>query len=106
LTLKFVAISRPNELLLAQLVIRVRNEQAIAARAELPKSRAMTALLKFFSGAQQNRTKRCYQCKGHFGLIRRTFAQKQFCSNRCLENYQADTRREISRMKEWKNFLD
>jgi hypothetical protein len=33
---------------------------------------------------------RCETCKGFFGLVRYRFAQKQFCSNHCLERYVAE----------------
>ena len=36
--------------------------------------------------------KRCFQCKGQFGLVRHKFASQQFCSNRCLEKYKSDVR--------------
>ncbi len=49
--------------------------------------------------------KRCYQCNGRFGLIRRRFALKQFCSNECLNKYKANSERKTSRIKEWTNFL-
>jgi hypothetical protein len=49
-------------------------------------------------------TKRCYRCKGRFGLARRTFALKQFCSNRCLQQYKADAAR-ISLIKEWREYF-
>ena len=32
-------------------------------------------------------TPRCEICNGKFGLIRHRFAQKQFCSKRCLNQY-------------------
>jgi hypothetical protein len=32
---------------------------------------------------------RCEVCQGSFGLTRRRFAQKQFCSAHCLEWYMA-----------------
>jgi hypothetical protein len=36
--------------------------------------------------------KHCYQCKGHFGLVRHKFASQQFCSKRCLDQYKSDIR--------------
>jgi hypothetical protein len=36
--------------------------------------------------------KRCFQCKGPFGLTRRKFASQQFCSKRCLDQYKSDIR--------------
>jgi hypothetical protein len=48
---------------------------------------------------------RCYQCNGRFGLIRRRFALKQFCSKRCLDEYQSGTEHKVSRIKEWTDFL-
>jgi hypothetical protein len=48
---------------------------------------------------------RCYQCHGHFGLVRRRFALKQFCSKACVEKYKADTEQTISRIKRWAEFL-
>ena len=35
------------------------------------------------------RKPRCETCNGSFGLIRHRFAHKQFCSNRCLDQYLA-----------------
>jgi len=49
--------------------------------------------------------KRCHQCHGRFGLIRRTFALKQFCSKACVAEYKACRDREVSRFREWANFL-
>jgi hypothetical protein len=48
---------------------------------------------------------RCYQCNGHFGLIRRRFALKQFCSTQCLNKYKASTDRKAVRLKDWADFL-
>ncbi len=36
--------------------------------------------------------KRCFQCKGHFGLVRYRLASQQFCSKRCLDQYKSDIR--------------
>jgi hypothetical protein len=47
---------------------------------------------------------RCYQCHGHFGLVRSKFALKQFCSKACVENYKTDTERKISLIKEWRDY--
>jgi hypothetical protein len=49
--------------------------------------------------------KRCYQCNGRFGLIRYRLALKAFCSKRCLNEYNADSERRISRIKTWADFL-
>jgi hypothetical protein len=49
--------------------------------------------------------KRCYQCKGHFGLIRHRFGLKQFCSTRCLTAHKAEIERTKTRLKEWAHFL-
>jgi hypothetical protein len=49
-------------------------------------------------------TKRCYQCNGGFGLIRRKYALKHFCSTRCLEKFK-DTERKISLIKEWRDYF-
>jgi len=49
--------------------------------------------------------KRCHQCNGRFGLIRRRFAFKQFCSKECVEKYKADTDHKTSRFKRWTDFL-
>jgi len=51
------------------------------------------------------RTNRCYECHGHFGLIRRKFAMKQFCSIRCVDAYKTNTERTNHRMKMWADFL-
>jgi hypothetical protein len=48
--------------------------------------------------------KRCYQCDGAFGLIRRRFALKQFCSIQCLNKYR-ENERKISRIKEWRDYF-
>jgi hypothetical protein len=48
---------------------------------------------------------RCYQCNGHFGLIRRRFGMKQFCSTRCVQVYKINTERTIHRIKVWMDFL-
>jgi len=49
--------------------------------------------------------KRCYQCHGRFGLIRRKFALKQFCSNQCVDKYKNDAEHKGSRIKAWADFL-
>jgi hypothetical protein len=48
---------------------------------------------------------RCYQCNGRFGLIRRRFGMKQFCSTRCVQVYKINTERTIHRIKAWMDFL-
>jgi hypothetical protein len=48
---------------------------------------------------------RYYQCKGRFGLIRRRFGMKQFCSTRCVQIYKINTERTIRRIKAWMDFL-
>ena len=53
----------------------------------------------------KTRTTRCYECHGHFGLIRRKFAMKQFCSRRCVDAYKTNTKQTIHRMKVWADFL-
>ncbi len=53
----------------------------------------------------KTRTNRCYQCHGCFGLIRRKFAMKQFCSISCVDAYKTNTERTIHRMKVWADFL-
>jgi hypothetical protein len=42
------------------------------------------------------RKPRCEVCGGCFGLIRHRFAQKQFCSKRCLEQYLAKSKQRPS----------
>jgi hypothetical protein len=42
---------------------------------------------------------RCEVCKGAFGLSRRRFEQKQFCSKQCLERYMAERTSRVSRFK-------
>ena len=49
--------------------------------------------------------KRCCQCQRPFGLVRQRIGFKQFCSKRCVQRYQADTERRISRLKGWTDFL-
>jgi hypothetical protein len=49
--------------------------------------------------------KRCCQCQRPFGLVRQKFGFKQFCSKRCVQRYQADTERRMSRLKGWTDFL-
>jgi hypothetical protein len=49
--------------------------------------------------------KRCHQCNGRFGLIRRRFAFKQFCSKECVDKYKADSEHKTSRFKRWTDFL-
>jgi hypothetical protein len=49
--------------------------------------------------------RRCYQCNGRFGLIRRRLALKQFCSKRCLNEYKTNTEVKRSSIKEWAHFL-
>ena len=43
---------------------------------------------------------RCEICKGGFGLIRYRIAQKQFCSEQCLERYLAERMQRVSRFKQ------
>jgi hypothetical protein len=43
---------------------------------------------------------RCEVCKGAFGLTRRWFEQKQFCSKQCLEWYMAERTSRLSRFKQ------
>ena len=50
-------------------------------------------------------TKRCYQCNGRFGLVRHRLGLKQFCSNRCINQYKAEVERTTTRIKEWAHFL-
>jgi len=40
----------------------------------------------------------CYQCKGRFVLIPREFDSKQFCSKRCLDQYNSDVRATASNL--------
>jgi hypothetical protein len=49
--------------------------------------------------------KRCHQCNKPFGLVRQRFALKQFCSKQCVQKYQVDTERRVSRLKAWADFL-
>ena len=42
---------------------------------------------------------RCEVCEGAFGLTRRRFEQKQFCSKHCLEWYVADGTNRVSSFK-------
>lgn len=46
---------------------------------------------------------RCYQCNGRFGLIRRRFGMKQFCSMRCVQIYKINAER--ARIKVWMDFV-
>jgi len=47
-------------------------------------------------------TPRCDICNGKFGLIRHRFAQKQFCSKRCLNQYLVKRKQQPSSMTQWK----
>jgi hypothetical protein len=47
---------------------------------------------------------RCEICKGSFGLIRHRFAHKQFCSNRCLDQYLLKKKQQPSSLKQWIDF--
>jgi hypothetical protein len=47
---------------------------------------------------------RCEICNGSFGLIRHRFAQRQFCSNRCLDRYLAKRKQQPSSLKQWIDF--
>jgi hypothetical protein len=63
---------------------------------------------RFYEPSEPIRTadkKRCYQCNGRFGLIRHTFALKQFCSKQCVDKYKTGTERKISRVKEWVDYF-
>jgi hypothetical protein len=53
----------------------------------------------------KSRTSRCYQCNGHFGLVRRRLGLKQFCSTGCLNKHKADIEHTTTRIKEWTHFL-
>ena len=44
-------------------------------------------------------TPRCDICNGKFGLIRHRFAQKQFCSKRCLNQYLVKRKQQPSAAK-------
>jgi hypothetical protein len=57
------------------------------------------------SAPKKDRTRRCYQCNGSFGLVRHRIGLKQFCSIRCLDQYKADIERTATRIKEWAHFL-
>jgi hypothetical protein len=43
---------------------------------------------------------RCEVCQGAFGLTRRRFEQKQFCSKQCLEWYLAVRAHRVSSFKQ------
>jgi hypothetical protein len=47
-------------------------------------------------------TPRCDICNGKFGLIRHRFAQKQFCSKRCLNQYLVERKQQPSSVTQWK----
>jgi hypothetical protein len=47
-------------------------------------------------------TPRCDICNGKFGLIRHRFAQKQFCSKRCLNQYLVKRKQQPSSVTQWK----
>jgi len=47
---------------------------------------------------------RCEICNGSFGLIRHRFAHKQFCSNRCLEQYLVKRKQQPSSVTQWIDF--
>jgi hypothetical protein len=48
---------------------------------------------------------RCEMCNRGFGLIRHRFAHKQFCSNRCLNQYRANRKQEPSSLKQRIDFF-
>ena len=48
---------------------------------------------------------RCHQCNGRFGLIRYRLALKQFCSKKCFSKFKVAAERDVSRLKQWGEFL-
>jgi hypothetical protein len=48
--------------------------------------------------------KRCYQCHGRFGLMRRTYHLHQFCSAHCLRSYKLYLNVELARRR-WLGWL-
>jgi hypothetical protein len=66
----------------------------------------MQRRLPEFPPARRNSgVKHCFRCNGRFGLVRYRLVLKAFCSKRCLNEYQADSERRISRIKTWADFL-
>jgi hypothetical protein len=49
--------------------------------------------------------KRCAQCGGPFGLIRRRRAARQFCSLRCVDEYANGVRKAVEAKARWYEFL-
>jgi hypothetical protein len=54
---------------------------------------------------QDRRRKRCVQCGGPFGLMRRRRAGKQFCSQKCADQHADGVRKAIAVRMRWYEFL-
>jgi hypothetical protein len=55
--------------------------------------------------AQDGRRKRCVQCGGPFGLMRRRRAGKQFCSQKCADQHADGVRKAVAIRARWYAFL-
>jgi hypothetical protein len=55
--------------------------------------------------ARGYRRKRCGQCGGPFGLMRRLRAGKQFCSQKCADQQADGVRKAIAMRARWYEFL-
>jgi hypothetical protein len=55
--------------------------------------------------AQDGRRKRCVQCGGPFGLMRRRRAGKQFCSQKCADQHADGVRKAVAVRARWYAFL-
>lgn len=54
---------------------------------------------------REHRRKRCGQCGGPFGLIRRRRGGKQFCSAKCAEQNADGVRKAVEAKARWYEFL-
>jgi hypothetical protein len=57
------------------------------------------------SDAREYRRKRCGQCGGPFGLMRRRRAGKQFCSQKCAEQHADGVCKAVAVRARWYEFL-
>jgi hypothetical protein len=55
--------------------------------------------------AHDGRRKRCVQCGGPFGLMRRRRAGKQFCSQKCADQHADGVRKAVAVRARWYAFL-
>jgi hypothetical protein len=47
----------------------------------------------------------CAYCHGKFGLMRRRRAFKSFCSQKCVDHYEAWPRAEVGKRNGWSDYL-